>query len=59
MTGLIKNFYYECGWIGVLLLLAGKDYGTREQRARSWETFMAEVAPRLRALDPDQPSVPA
>jgi alkanesulfonate monooxygenase SsuD/methylene tetrahydromethanopterin reductase-like flavin-dependent oxidoreductase (luciferase family) len=55
----IKNFYDECGGIGVLLLLAGKDYGTREQRARSWETFMQEVAPRLRTLDPDQPSQPA
>ena len=45
--------------IGVLLLLAGKDYGTREQRARSWEMFMQEVAPRLRSLNPDQPGVPA
>jgi len=51
--GEIKNFYDESGGIGVLLLLAGKDYGTREQRERSWTMFMDEVAPRLRPLNPD------
>ena len=49
----IKHFYDESGGIGVLLLLAGKDYGTREQREHSWQMFMDEVAPRLRPLNPD------
>ena len=40
-------------WIGVLLLVLGKDYGTRRLRARSLRWFMKEVAPRLRLLSPD------
>ena len=31
---MIKNLYDEIGGFGVLLLLAGKDWGTREQRER-------------------------
>jgi alkanesulfonate monooxygenase SsuD/methylene tetrahydromethanopterin reductase-like flavin-dependent oxidoreductase (luciferase family) len=49
----IKTFYEEVGGFGVLLLVVGKDWGTQEQRARSMERFMTEVAPRLAALDPD------
>jgi alkanesulfonate monooxygenase SsuD/methylene tetrahydromethanopterin reductase-like flavin-dependent oxidoreductase (luciferase family) len=49
----IKNFYDEVGGFGVLLLLAGKDWGNREQRERSMRLFMSEVAPRLRTLNPD------
>jgi hypothetical protein len=37
-----------------LLLLAGKDWGTREQRERSMQLFMSDVAPRLANLDPDR-----
>jgi alkanesulfonate monooxygenase SsuD/methylene tetrahydromethanopterin reductase-like flavin-dependent oxidoreductase (luciferase family) len=55
----IKNLYDEVGGFGMLLLITGKDWGTREQRTRSMERFMAEVAPRLVALDPDQPGVAA
>lgn len=49
----IKSFYDEIGGFGVLLLLAGKDWGTREQRERSMRLFMSEVAPRLVNLNPD------
>ena len=47
----IKDFYDEVGGFGILLLLAGKDWGTREQRERSMRRFMAEVAPRLAKLN--------
>ena len=53
----IKNVYDEVGGFGTLLLIYGKDWGTLEQRCRSMERFMAEVAPRLAALDPDKPRV--
>jgi alkanesulfonate monooxygenase SsuD/methylene tetrahydromethanopterin reductase-like flavin-dependent oxidoreductase (luciferase family) len=49
----IEDFYHEVGGFGVLLLLAGKDWGTREQRERSTRLFMSEVAPRLASLNPD------
>ncbi len=54
VTELIKNHYEESGGFGTLLLVCGKDYGTRQQRARSMRLFMQEVAPRLRELDPDR-----
>lgn len=50
----IVEFYDEVGGFGTLMFHAGRDYATREKRARSMEMFMAEVAPRLRRLDPDQ-----
>ena len=49
----IQALYDEIGGFGVLLLLAGKDWGTREQRERSMRLFMSDVAPRLANLDPD------
>jgi alkanesulfonate monooxygenase SsuD/methylene tetrahydromethanopterin reductase-like flavin-dependent oxidoreductase (luciferase family) len=49
----IRQHYDESGGYGVLLLVVGKDYGTRQQRARSLRRFMRDVAPRLRDLDPD------
>ena len=49
----IKDFYDEIGGFGVLLLLAGKDWGTHEQRERSMRLFMLDVAPRLAILDAD------
>ena len=49
----IKRFYDDVGGFGMLLLITGKDWATREQRTRSMERFMAEVAPRLAGLDPD------
>ena len=51
---LIKNHYDVSGGFGTLLMVCGKDYGTRQQRARSMRLFMQEVAPRLRELDPDR-----
>jgi alkanesulfonate monooxygenase SsuD/methylene tetrahydromethanopterin reductase-like flavin-dependent oxidoreductase (luciferase family) len=52
--GHIRNFYDEVGGFGTLLLICGKDWGTREQRDRSMQLFMAEVAPRLAALEPEK-----
>jgi alkanesulfonate monooxygenase SsuD/methylene tetrahydromethanopterin reductase-like flavin-dependent oxidoreductase (luciferase family) len=51
----IKGLYDEVGGFGVLLLMVGKDAGTREQRLRSMRLFMQDVAPRLGDLDPDRP----
>jgi alkanesulfonate monooxygenase SsuD/methylene tetrahydromethanopterin reductase-like flavin-dependent oxidoreductase (luciferase family) len=50
----LKALYDELGGFGTLLLIAGKDWGTREQRTRSMERFMGDVAPRLAGLDPDK-----
>jgi alkanesulfonate monooxygenase SsuD/methylene tetrahydromethanopterin reductase-like flavin-dependent oxidoreductase (luciferase family) len=50
----LQRFYDDAGGFGMLLLLMGKDYGTRQQRARSMRMFMEHVAPRLRELDPDR-----
>ena len=52
----IKRLYDDLGGFGTLLLITGKDWGTREQRTRSMERFMAEVAPRLAGLDADKPT---
>ena len=49
----LKRFYDAVGGFGMLLLVLGKDWATREQRTRSMERFMAEVAPRLARLAPD------
>jgi alkanesulfonate monooxygenase SsuD/methylene tetrahydromethanopterin reductase-like flavin-dependent oxidoreductase (luciferase family) len=54
VTELVQRHYEDCGGFGTLLLVCGKDYGTRRQRARSLKLFMEEVAPRLRGLDPDR-----
>lgn len=50
----IKDLYDASGGFGTLLLVVGKDYGTRRQRARSMRMFMENVAPRLKELDPDR-----
>jgi alkanesulfonate monooxygenase SsuD/methylene tetrahydromethanopterin reductase-like flavin-dependent oxidoreductase (luciferase family) len=50
----IKAAYDEIGGFGVLLLIAGKDVATRQQRFRSWRLFMQHVAPRLADLEPDR-----
>lgn len=49
----LKRFYDEVGGFGTLLMVAGRNFGTWDQRRRSWTLFMEEVAPRLAALDPD------
>jgi alkanesulfonate monooxygenase SsuD/methylene tetrahydromethanopterin reductase-like flavin-dependent oxidoreductase (luciferase family) len=48
----IVEFYEKVGGFGVLLLVAGKDWGTNANRARSMCRFMQEVAPRLATLNP-------
>jgi alkanesulfonate monooxygenase SsuD/methylene tetrahydromethanopterin reductase-like flavin-dependent oxidoreductase (luciferase family) len=50
----IVNFYEESGGFGTLMFHAGRDYATPEKLTRSMKLFMAEVAPRLRHLDPDR-----
>jgi len=51
VTNMIRRFYDELGGFGTLLLVCGKDWGTWEQRQRSWRMFNSEVAPRLADLD--------
>lgn len=48
---LLRDFYAECGGFGTLLLLLGKEWGTRQQRERSLRLFADQVAPRLAELD--------
>jgi alkanesulfonate monooxygenase SsuD/methylene tetrahydromethanopterin reductase-like flavin-dependent oxidoreductase (luciferase family) len=48
----MKYFYDKVGGFGTLLLVAGKDWGTNEQREKSMRRFMMEVAPRLAPLVP-------
>jgi alkanesulfonate monooxygenase SsuD/methylene tetrahydromethanopterin reductase-like flavin-dependent oxidoreductase (luciferase family) len=54
VTEHLKALYDEIGGFGTLLVIAGHDVATREQRARSWRLFMQHVAPRVRDLDPDR-----
>ncbi|MBM2810737.1 MAG: 3,6-diketocamphane 1,6-monooxygenase [Chloroflexi bacterium] len=55
----IKDTYDEVGGFGVLLLMVGRDIGSRRQRVRSMKLFMEEVAPRLASLNPDRERIPA
>ncbi len=48
----LKAFYEAAGGFGTLLLVTGKDWATREKRARSLKLFMEQVAPQLRGLEP-------
>ncbi len=50
----IVQHYDESGGYGALLLVLGKDYGTRQLRTRSLRLFASEVAPRLHDLNPDR-----
>ncbi len=49
----IKALYDETGGFGALLLTAGRDWSTREKRARSMRLLRDAVAPYLADLDPD------
>lgn len=49
----IKALYDETGGFGTLLLTAGRDWSTREKRARSLRLFREYVLPRLADLEPD------
>jgi alkanesulfonate monooxygenase SsuD/methylene tetrahydromethanopterin reductase-like flavin-dependent oxidoreductase (luciferase family) len=48
----LKDFYEAAGGFGTLLIVTGKDWATREKRARSMRLFMEQVAPKLRDLQP-------
>ena len=48
----LKKFYDEAGGFGTLLIVAGKDWATREKRERAMRLFMEQVAPQLRDLEP-------
>jgi alkanesulfonate monooxygenase SsuD/methylene tetrahydromethanopterin reductase-like flavin-dependent oxidoreductase (luciferase family) len=48
----LREFYDAAGGFGTLLIVAGKDWATREKRRRSMQLFMQEVAPKLRDLTP-------
>jgi limonene 1,2-monooxygenase len=48
----LQEFYEASGGFGTLLLVTGKDWVTREKRARSLRMFMEQVAPKLRHLEP-------
>ncbi len=48
----LREFYDAAGGFGTLLIVAGKDWATREKRARSMKLFMEQVAPKLRDLQP-------
>lgn len=49
---LVKLHFEDSGGYGVLLLVGGKNFGTREQRARSMDLFMTAAAPKLDRLVP-------
>lgn len=55
----ISEFYEDTGGFGTFLIVTGKDWATREKRARSMTRFMEEVAPQLRHLDPADSSIAA
>ena len=48
----LREFYDASGGFGTLLIVAGKDWATREKRTRSMKLFMEHVAPKLRDLQP-------
>ena len=53
VAGKIKEFYDQSGGFGTFLIVTGKDWATREKRARAMTRFMEEVAPQLRHLQPE------
>ena len=55
----IEEFYDAAGGFGTFLIVTGKNWATREKRARSMTRFMEEVAPKLRHLDPGESQVAA
>lgn len=49
----LKDFHDAAGGFGTLLIVTGKDWTTRENRAHSMRLFMEHVAPQLRDLEPE------
>ena len=54
VTNRIREFYDQVGGFGTMMFHAGRPYATLEKLERSMTLFMAEVAPKLRHLDPDR-----
>jgi alkanesulfonate monooxygenase SsuD/methylene tetrahydromethanopterin reductase-like flavin-dependent oxidoreductase (luciferase family) len=52
VSGHLRRLFGATGGFGTLLLLAGRDLGSREGRLRSLRLFMEQVAPGLRDLAP-------
>jgi alkanesulfonate monooxygenase SsuD/methylene tetrahydromethanopterin reductase-like flavin-dependent oxidoreductase (luciferase family) len=50
----LHRFYRDSGGFGTLLIVAGKNWGTRATRHRSMRSFMSDVAPGLRKLSPSR-----
>jgi alkanesulfonate monooxygenase SsuD/methylene tetrahydromethanopterin reductase-like flavin-dependent oxidoreductase (luciferase family) len=50
----LTDFHEAAGGFGTFLYVAGKDWTTRENRARSMRLFMEQVAPQLRHLEPPE-----
>jgi alkanesulfonate monooxygenase SsuD/methylene tetrahydromethanopterin reductase-like flavin-dependent oxidoreductase (luciferase family) len=48
----LREFYDASGGFGTLLIVAGKDWATREKRERSMRLFAEHVVPKLRDLQP-------
>ena len=46
------NSTTQSGGFGTLLIVAGKDWATREKRERSMRLFAEHVVPKLRDLQP-------
>lgn len=59
IAGQIKDFYDGAGGFGTFLIVTGKDWATREKRARSMTRFMEEVAPQLKHLEPEGSKIAA
>jgi len=56
----IAKFHEESGGFGTFLMVAGKNWATREHREKNMRLFMEQVAPQLRHLEPkESETVPA
>ena len=52
VTGRLKEFYDQAGGFGTFLMVTGKAWADAERRQRNMRTFMEQVAPQLRPLEP-------
>lgn len=52
----LENFYKESGGFGQFLIVGGKDWGTEDERIRSFELFAKKVMPAVRDLDGERQS---
>jgi alkanesulfonate monooxygenase SsuD/methylene tetrahydromethanopterin reductase-like flavin-dependent oxidoreductase (luciferase family) len=49
----IRDFHADSGGFGMLLIVAGKDWGTFEQREKSMHLLIEQVAPALSDIGSD------